>query len=131
MKLIEDRPIATPWGFTYQIERSPSERTFDYMLVLTRPSLHKDAGAVAQIVTVDIKTHRDARDCIIAFSWDDEYVSKMINTIGGWPHREHRDRALRAAKSIGIDGDSTWVILQAGVLLVQDRAVFARSQDFH
>ncbi len=131
MRLIENRTVSTPWGFTYQIERSPSERTFDYMLVLTQPSLNKDAGAVSNIVTVDVKTHRDARDCIVAFSWDREYVRKMITEIGGWPHREHRERALRAAKSIGIDDDPVWVILQAGLLLVQDRAVFSRSQDFH
>lgn len=128
--LTEDKLIKAP-GFSYMIEKSRFNNTFDYMLVIVQRSPHDNALHVAQAVTVDVKTHQDAKDCLVAFSWDAEQVRQTISTIGGWPHREHRSRALAAAKKIGVANDNFWIMAQAGLLLVQERAVMARSPGFH
>lgn len=131
MKLTEDVFTKTPYGFTYLIERSRFSKTFDYMLVIVQRSSGDQAAHVTSTVTVDVKTFRDARDCLIAFSWDAEHVRNAITVLGGWPHREHREQALKAARQIGVEHDNAWILSQAGLLMAQDRAVTIASSEFH
>lgn len=130
MKLSENKFVQTG-KFSYLIEKSRFANTFDYMLVIIERSPHGGATHVTQTVTVDVKTHQDAKDCIIAFSWDSDQVRKSIAAIGGWPHREHRSRALAAAKKIGVAKDNAWIMSQAGLLMIQERALLAQSSEYH